>query len=136
MTLCDASPLIALVDKRQGNAHIKCVDALSALTSPLVTTWLCFVEAMYILGSIGGWSLQKALWEFYERHTLRFYDLTADDAHCMRALMEKYKDTPMDLADASLVAAAESLGVNVIFTLDSDFYIYRKNDREAFEVAP
>lgn len=54
----------------------------------------------------------------------------------MRVLREKYKDTPMDLADASLVAAAEQLNLKRIFTLDSDFYVYRINDRDAFEVVP
>lgn len=39
----------------------------------------------------------------------------------MRSLMEKYRDTPMDLADASLVALAETRGLKRIFTLDSDF---------------
>ena len=42
----------------------------------------------------------------------------------MQELMLQYKDTPMDIADAALVSAAESLGYTSIFTLDSDFYIY------------
>ena len=50
--------------------------------------------------------------------------------------MEKYSDTPMDLADASLVAAAEGLGLHRIFTLDSDFQVYRINGSTAFEVVP
>ena len=54
----------------------------------------------------------------------------------MKVLMERYQDTPMDLADASLVAAAERLGLSRIFTLDSDFYVYRIDDREAFEIVP
>ncbi len=48
--------------------------------------------------------------------------------------MEKYRDVPMDLADASLVAAAERLSLNRIFTLDSDFYVYRLYDKDAFDV--
>jgi predicted nucleic acid-binding protein len=32
--------------------------------------------------------------------------------------MEQYADHPMDLADASLVAAAESLGTTRMFTID------------------
>ncbi len=43
----------------------------------------------------------------------------------MRTLMQQYSDTPMDLADASLVAAAETLQINRIFTIDSDFHVYR-----------
>lgn len=54
----------------------------------------------------------------------------------MYTLMMQYQDTPMDLADASLVACAETLNQKRIFTLDSDFYIYRFKDTEAFEVIP
>jgi predicted nucleic acid-binding protein len=50
--------------------------------------------------------------------------------------MEKYKDRPMDLADASLVVASEILGTNKIFTLDSDFSVYRINGRKHFEIIP
>ena len=41
-------------------------------------------------------------------------------------LMEQYADRPMDLADASLVVAAEVLGTRKIFTIDrNDFETYR-----------
>jgi len=54
----------------------------------------------------------------------------------MQALMEKYKDVPMDLADASLVVLAETSGVRQVFTLDTDFYIYRIASKESFDVIP
>jgi predicted nucleic acid-binding protein len=50
--------------------------------------------------------------------------------------MEQYRDTPMDLADATLVTAAEVLRVHRIFTLDSDFKVYRTRDGRAFEIVP
>lgn len=53
-----------------------------------------------------------------------------------RDLMGKYADVPMDLADASLVALAESVKLNRVFTLDGDFHIYRMKTRRAFEVLP
>jgi uncharacterized protein len=43
----------------------------------------------------------------------------------MRTLMRQYHDAPMDLADASLVVAAERLNFRRIFTLDSHFHAYR-----------
>jgi predicted nucleic acid-binding protein len=52
----------------------------------------------------------------------------------MAALMEKYRDTPMDLADASLVVVAESHSARRVFTLDRDFYVYRLADGTALEV--
>jgi predicted nucleic acid-binding protein len=54
----------------------------------------------------------------------------------MRTLMEKYADIPMDFADASIVAAAESLNLDTVFTIDSDFYVYRLHDRHPFRVFP
>ena len=50
--------------------------------------------------------------------------------------MEQYRDVPMDLADASLVATAEMLNQRQIFTLDGDFYIDRLWDNSSFEVIP
>jgi predicted nucleic acid-binding protein len=50
--------------------------------------------------------------------------------------MEKYKDTPMDLADASLVAVAERLSLVRVFTVDGDFRIYRLLNGKSFEVVP
>ena len=52
----------------------------------------------------------------------------------MAALMRQYSDTPMDLADASLIAVAESQSLRRVFTLDGDFYIYRLADGSALEI--
>jgi predicted nucleic acid-binding protein len=49
-------------------------------------------------------------------------------------LMEKYSDRPMDFADASVVALAEALNVKRVWTLDSDFDVYRFRGREPFEL--
>lgn len=54
----------------------------------------------------------------------------------MAGLMARYSNVPMDLADASLVAAAEATGERRLFTLDSDFRIYRLDDRQALEIVP
>ncbi len=61
---------------------------------------------------------------------------TTEESARMQLLMEQYEDVPMDLANASLVALAEAQRLKRIFTLDSDFYIYRLNNKEAFEVFP
>jgi predicted nucleic acid-binding protein len=54
----------------------------------------------------------------------------------MVELMEKYRDRPMDLADASLVAAAEHLRMKRLFTLDNDFHIYRLADGSTLDLVP
>lgn len=58
----------------------------------------------------------------------------ADEWQRIRALMEQYQDTTMDLADASLFSLAELGGLKHIFTLDDDFYIYSANGKETCEL--
>ena len=53
----------------------------------------------------------------------------------MRELMEKYRELPMDLADAALVRVAERDSLNQIFTLDrKHFSIYRPGRRRRFSI--
>ena len=136
MTLVDAGPLIALVDRGQGEAHRRCTEVLKSLTGPLLTTWSCLTEAMYFLGELRGWSGQQALWRFIERGALLVHSSTEGEKKRMRVLMEEYRDVPMNLADASLVATAEARHLVLVFTLDADFHIYRLNRKDAFEVIP
>ena len=50
-----------------------------------------------------------SLWRWRSDGRLTLLDLTAEEVDRMAELMAKYKDRPMDLADASLVVAAERL---------------------------
>ncbi|MEM9220703.1 MAG: PIN domain-containing protein [Cyanobacteria bacterium P01_F01_bin.150] len=135
MTICDTSPLIALINQRDTN-HQRCVNTLPLLSLPLITTCECFTEAMHMLGKYGGWTAQQELWGYISEGILEIQHQTSADQARMKVLMAKYQNVPMDLADASLVALAETLGQSQVFTLDSDFYIYRLNDTDAFEVIP
>ena len=135
MTLCDAGPLYALIDPRQADLHARCKSALPHLSAPLVTTWPSFTEAMYLAGRSGGWTMQQLLWRHIRNHALVLHDPGPAAADRMEVLMERYRDTPMDLADASLVVA-EHLGVSRIFSLNHHFRVYRLNDSQAFEVVP
>ena len=134
MTLCDASPLIALIKKGDIN-HGRCV-AVPSLSGPLLTTWPCFTEAMYLLGSYGGWLAQNELWGYATDQLLVIQPISQAEQKRMQELMEQYRNVPMDLADASLVAVAEVLNQRHIFTLDRDFYIYRLLGTQSFEVVP
>jgi hypothetical protein len=135
MILTDAGPLIALMDRGERN-HARCVDALEQITLPMVTCWPAFTEAMYLLGAAGGWPGQTALWTLVERGNLEIAVLPTPLLARMRALMEQYRDLPMDFADASLVAYAEEHHTDRIFTLDSDFSIYRLPRGRSFTIVP
>ena len=54
----------------------------------------------------------------------------------MRALMEKYRDLPMDLADAALVRVAERHSVTEIFTLDRKHFTIYRAGRGRFLIIP
>jgi uncharacterized protein len=134
-TLTDTGPLVALINKGDEH-HESCMRIAADLPPPLLTTWPCFTEAMYFLGSRTGWSGQESLWNLVDNGTVTIHAHTQAEAKRMSALMERYQDTPMDLADASLVATAETRELRRVFTLDSHFRAYRVNDREPFEVVP
>ena len=91
---------------------------------------------MYLLGSRTGWEGQENLRRQIEIGYLRILEPTQEDALRAFALMRKYADAPIDLADASLVVAAEVLNIPRILTLDSHFYVYRINDKTHFEIIP
>lgn len=102
----------------------------------MLITWPVFTEAMYLLGDAGGWGAQDALWLLLARNDLELAHLPQDSVERVRALMEKYRDRPISLADATLVALAEKRRLKRIFTLDSDFDIYRIRGRERLERIP
>ena len=132
--LVDAGPLVALLD-RGDPKHGDCVAALKTLRAPLVTVWPAFTEAMYLLRE--SWLAQKALWSRLETHALGLAPLEEADASRMRELMEKYRDLPMDLADAALVRVAERDSLTEIFTLDrTHFRTYRPGRRRSFSIVP
>lgn len=135
MTLTDAGPLVALIDADEPD-HELCVLVLHGLRLPLVTTWPAFTEAMYLLSRAGGRLGQQALWKLALSERLHIADLSRSGVERTAALMAKYADRPMDLADATLVALAEQRGDRRIFTLDADFQIYRIHGRFRFEIVP
>lgn len=80
--------------------------------------------------------MQEAIWELVQNGELQIHSPDDDETLRTAWLMSKYRDRPMSLADASLVALAEHLDQTRIFTLDSDFYVYRLGDGRAFDVVP
>jgi predicted nucleic acid-binding protein len=132
--LVDTGPLIALLDKNDRH-HVSCAAVAQALANELLlTTWLCFTEAIYLLGNEGGYPYQERLWKLRRDGILELLELTSTEGDRMDVLMAMYQNVPMDAADASLVAVAESRGYRRLFTIDSDFYIYRLADGSVMEV--
>ncbi len=135
MILCDTSVLLCLVDPAQPK-HNTYKRSLPRYRQPLITTWPCLTEAMYLALHRGGWTMQKSLGRLLLSDLLTTYTIEPDRIPRILELMERYRDRPMDFADASLVLLAEQTGYRQILTLDSDFLFYRIDDRHSFEVLP
>lgn len=136
MILCDTGPLVALIDGDDPH-HRRAADALRSLPDePLLTAWPCLVEAMYLLGRAGEHPAQEELWGWLADGLLVLHPPSGPELDRIRALMVQHRDAPMDLADASLVAAAETLALNQIFTLDRHFHAYRIANVRAFQLIP
>ena len=135
LILADASALVAVLDEREHN-HRRCADWLRGLrNADLVTTCAAFAEAMYLLGSRYGWRGRRALWDLLERGLLRVAPGPIDFSP-VAALMATYRETRMALANAQLMSLAEDLPDPLIFTLDSDFTVYRVRDGSVPKLVP
>jgi predicted nucleic acid-binding protein len=135
MILCDTSVIVSAIN-RADKDHARCVAVLRPLEQRLITTRACIAEAMHLIGSYNGWSGQLVLIEWIETDFLMIHAASSLEDKRICALMRQYRDAPMDYADASLVAAAETLRLNRVLTLDRHFYAYRINGRKHFVVMP
>ena len=132
--LVDAGPLVAVLD-RSDRHHAACLDALRALPAPLLTVWPALTEAIYLLGS--SWVAQRELLGYVTGGAVRILPLTEEDVPRIRDLMHKYRDLPMDLADAALVRVAERERISRVFTVDRrDFTLYRPSRIGRFQIVP
>jgi len=123
MILVDTGPLVALFDPKDGQ-HARCVRVLKTIREPVMTTIPVLTEAFHMLGpeSLGSDRLR----ELVERGGLAIWFFDRSAVTRAFELMEAYADHPMDLADASLVVAAEALATRKVFTVDrKDFEAYR-----------
>jgi len=123
VVLVDAGPLVALID-RSDDWHPLCRRTFEGLDTPLLTVWPAMAEASHLLKHVDRG--QANLLRLVESGAIRLASLDRDDVPRMRELMAKYRDLPMDLADAAIVRVAERERINHVFTTDrQDFRIYR-----------
>ncbi|HEY6071798.1 MAG TPA: hypothetical protein VIV15_00025 [Anaerolineales bacterium] len=132
-TLIDAGPLIALFD-RDDIDHERCVAVSRHLHGEVVTVWPVITEASHLLADVP--RAQDALLAKVETGDLVLADLTAADVPILRALIQRYQDQPMDLADAAMVRVAAREGITEVFTLDRHFRTYRGARGRAFTLKP
>jgi hypothetical protein len=129
--LVDTGPLVAYLDGAD-QAHRKVADRLDRFTGSLATTSAVITEAMHFVSDEARGP--RLLSDLVRMSGMEVFDFCRPP-ELMAAvdLMEKYADTPMDFADASLVLLAEALGWHEILTLDRrGFSTFRTRRRRSF----
>jgi uncharacterized protein len=126
--LTDSGPLVALLD-RSDSHHTWAREQFAQVPTPVWTCEGAIAEAAYLLGAAGlpAWAVVELVAR--EVVAIRF-DLEAATDRVL-ALMKKYADTPMDFVDACLVSMTEAKRDCRLLTLDSDFRVYRRFERQA-----
>jgi predicted nucleic acid-binding protein len=132
--LLDTGAFVALVD-RDEKAHADCVTALESWTGPIATTEAVLTETLYLVGT--RWRDQKSALEFVLRGAFQLVPQSVKSLQRVALLMDRYRNVPMDYADATLVALGEELETDWVFTLDRrGFSTYRLGQRKPFQIIP
>lgn len=132
--LLDTGAFVALADRSE-RRHADCVAVLEGWSGTIVTTEAVLTESLYLVGP--RWQAQKVCLEFVLRGAFLLVPPSQESLRRVSVLMEKYRNVPMDYADATLVALGEELGTDSVFTLDRrGFSAYRLNRRKTFRLLP
>ena len=124
--IVDTGPIVALLDADdQQHAWVKAQFA--RLRPPLLTCEAVLTESCFLIARGGGDA--SAVIQLAERGVLSVAQLFDPEAASIARLMRRYENVPMSLADACLVRLIERTSQATLFTLDSDFEIYRQKGR-------
>jgi uncharacterized protein len=131
--LIDTGAILALLDKKD-RWHLPCVQAFSVLPLPLATSAAVLTELFHLLD---GPHDHDAAWGFLRSGAVRVLSVDEGDLADIEVLMRRYRDRPMDFADASLVHLARRESLSTIFTVDhNDFETYRIEGKQRFRIVP
>ena len=113
---------------RRDQFHSWAQQEMAMLQPPLLTCEAILVEAWFLLGRVPNG--RSSLLRFLNQSELRIGIQFAQEKDRLLELMQRYSSVPMSVADACLVRLSEKFPTGVVLTLDSDFLVYRRFDRE------
>lgn len=129
--LLDSGALLAVLD-RGDRWHSRCVECLREMRLPLATTSAVLTEVFHLLPA----HQADAVWGVLQSGGVTVLPIGDGDLPDVRALMDRYRDRPMDFADATLVHLARRENLQTILSVDDDFLVYRIEGRRQFLVYP
>jgi predicted nucleic acid-binding protein len=132
--LIDTGAILALLDK-QDQWHTPCLHTFAQLRFPLLTSEAVLTETFHLIRRSR--TEVDAVWGLIRSGTIMLACIDNQGLFQINNLMNRYKDRPMDFADATLVHLAERESIQVVFTVDQDdFATYRIGGRRRFQVIP
>jgi len=129
-TLLDTGPIVAYLYSRDAY-HDWAVEAFSEVQPPVITCEAVLTEACFLIER-NRWPAKRVL-EYALESEVRIGLQLQPEMGAIRALMQRYENVPMSLADACLVRLAEMTDLPIC-ALDRDFAIYRGNRRRALNL--
>lgn len=124
--IIDTGPIVALLNNRDSH-HEWVREVLDGVTPPLYTCEAVISEASFLLGRFAGAS--HRVLQLITGDVIRLDFSLAEEMEPVTALMQRFSDVPMSLADACLVRMTELESQSVVLTIDRDFRIYRRYGR-------
>jgi uncharacterized protein len=128
--LLDTGPLVAYLYRRDAD-HDWASEQFRRAETPFISCEPVVTEACFLTARNG--QRPTNVTELLARGIVRFGLALKDELGAVRALMERYADVPMSLADACLVRLAELTRLPIC-TLDADFSIYRAHGRQMLDL--
>jgi predicted nucleic acid-binding protein len=126
--IVDTGPLVAFFDRDERH-HRWVSERVEELEAPLLVCEPVLTETAYLLARHS--RAQDALFGLLQNGALSIAFRLEEHVGEVHGLLQKYRDTPMSLADACVVRMAELHERHAVLTLDSDFLVYRKHGRAA-----
>jgi uncharacterized protein len=115
--LLDTSGLLAAIDRSQ-HQHAKAAAALRDAPPPLLLSPFVLAELDYLLATRVGADAQRALLNEVARRAYQLEPFAATDVASAAAVVDRYRDLHIGLADASIVVLSVRHGVLELLTLD------------------
>jgi len=129
--LLDTGPLVALLNRRE-KSHARVTAVLEQLPVPLLTVEPVLAEAAFLVRGVRG--APARVLGLVRDGFVRVPVSIESQAAELAALLDRYADVPMSLADACLVRLVELMPDASVLTFDSDFTIYRAQKRKVIQL--
>jgi predicted nucleic acid-binding protein len=127
----DTGPLVALLDRTE-RKHKHVANVMMGIKPPLLTAEPVITEACFLLRKIKNGA--PTVLRMVADGLLKVGLEVSNESGVLEALLKKYSDVPMSLADACVVRLAELHPRSEVLTFDSDFEVYRMHGRQRLKL--